>query len=182
MSEKYKFRNLEGIYLVTCTVVFWIDLFTRKEYKHILINAIEYYQTKRGLNVHAYCIMPSHLHLIISSQNGESLSAILRDFKKLTNRRLIEEVNLINESRREWLMRAFKRAGKELKRITGYKLWQDGNHPIELTINEMIQQKLDYIHQNPVEAEIVDEPEYYWYSSARDYAGSKGLLSINLLT
>lgn len=182
MSEKYKFRNPDGIYFVTCTVVFWIDLFIRKDYKHILVKALEYFQTKRGLNIHAYCIMPSHIHLIISSQAEESLSVILRDFKKLTNRRLIGEIGVINESRREWLLRAFKRAGKDLRRISGYKLWQDGNHPIELSSNEMIQQKLDYIHQNPVVEEIVDEPEYYWYSSARNYAGNKGLLSIDLLT
>ncbi|NMM48122.1 hypothetical protein [Marinigracilibium pacificum] len=44
MSEKYKFNNPEGIYFVTCTIVYWIDLFTRKEYKHILLDTLNYYQ------------------------------------------------------------------------------------------------------------------------------------------
>jgi len=44
MSEKYKFNNPEGIYFVTSTVVHWIDLFTRKEFKHILIESLKYYQ------------------------------------------------------------------------------------------------------------------------------------------
>jgi hypothetical protein len=42
-------------------------------------------------------------------------------------------------------------------------------------------QKIDYIHNNPVHDEIVDEPEYYWYSSAPDYAGKKGLIDVELL-
>ncbi|NMM50618.1 REP-associated tyrosine transposase [Marinigracilibium pacificum] len=183
MSEKYKFNNPEGIYFVTCTVVFWIDLFTRKEYKHVLLDTLEYYQRKRGLTVHAYCIMPSHIHMILSvNKDGESLSAIMRDFKKLSNKRIISEIGRINESRSEWLLRAFKHAGSKLKRITSNKIWMDGNHPIELDNNIMIEQRLDYIHNNPVDAEIVDEAENYWYSSARDYFDyKKGLLNVELL-
>lgn len=126
MSEKYKFNNPEGIYFVTSTVVFWIDLFTRKEYKHIILKCLMYYQNKRGLIVHAYCIMPSHLHMIISN-NDEELSATVRDFKKMTNKKVVEEISRVNESRREWLLRAFSKAGQQLKRITQYKLWRDGN-------------------------------------------------------
>ncbi len=179
MSEKYKFRNPDELYFVTSTIVYWIDLFTRKEYKHVLINCLKYYQEKRGLRIHAYCIMSNHLHMVISTKNGESLSAIMKDFKKLSNKKLIEEIRLTNESRKEWLLRAFEKAAKPLKRITANKLWKDGNHPIELDSFEMVQQKVDYIHNNPVESEIVEEPEYYWYSSARDYAGKKGFLEID---
>ncbi len=62
-----------------------------------------------------------------------------------------------------------------------YKVWKDGNHPIELDSLSLVSEKLDYTHKNPVEDGIVDEPEYYWYSSARDYAGKKGLIEIALL-
>jgi putative transposase len=67
MSEKYKFDDPKGVYFTTSTVVQWIDLFTRKEYKYILIDALKYYQLKRGLVIHAWCIMPSHIHLVVSS-------------------------------------------------------------------------------------------------------------------
>ena len=179
MSEQYKFVDPKGVYFVTSTVIFWIDLFTRKEYRHILIEGLKYYQVKRGLVIHAWCIMPSHIHLIISSD--ADLSAIIRDFKKLTSKRIVEEIRVTNESRKEWLLRAFVKAGIGLKRITNNKLWQDGNHPILLDSAEMVRQKVDYIHNNPVKDEIVDEPEFYWYSSARDYTGKKGLLDIELL-
>lgn len=183
MSEKYKFNNPEGIYFVTLTVVYWIDLFTRKEYKHIIIDSLKYYQQKRNLILHAFCIMPSHLHLIISTKDTtDSLGGVLRDFKKLSNRKIIEEINLVNESRSEWLTRAFVKAGSKLKRIKSNKLWKDGNHPIELDSNEILQQKLDYIHYNPVESEIVDNPEEYKYSSAKEYVGiRKGFLALELL-
>jgi putative transposase len=105
----------------------------------------------------------------------------MRDFKKLTNNKIVEEIGNINESRKEWLLMAFAKAGKDLKRITGNKLWQDGNHPILLDSAEKMRQKVDYIHYNPVSEVIVDEPEYYWFSSARDYCGKKGLLDINHL-
>lgn len=62
-----------------------------------------------------------------------------------------------------------------------FQFWQQDNHPIELWDNYMMDQKLEYLHQNPVVSEIVFKPEDYIYSSAIDYAGKKGLLDINLI-
>jgi REP element-mobilizing transposase RayT len=180
MSEKYKFRDPEGIYFATSTMVHWIDLFTRKELKHIVVSSIKHCQEKKGLLVYAWVLMPSHLHMIVSSK-GMPLSEIMRDFKKYTSRKIIKEINNINESRKDWLLRAFVKAGKDLKRATNNKVCKDGNHPIELGNNQLQQEKLDYIHQKPVEAEIVDEPENYWYSSARDYSGLRGLIEVELI-
>ena len=59
---------------------------------------------------------------------------------------------------------------------TDYQFWRHDNHPIELWSNKVIQQKIDYIHNNPVKAGIVFRPEDYKYSSACDYAGIEGLL------
>ncbi len=70
----------------------------------------------------------------------------------------------INESRQQWLMRAFTKAGEKLNRVQQYKVWQDGNHPIHLDTNYLQAQKLHYLHQNPVQSEIVEEPEQYLYS------------------
>lgn len=75
----------------------------------------------------------------------------------------------------------FKYAGKYLNRIKNYKFWRDGNHAIELDSNKLIEQKLEYIHMNPVEALIVEEPEHYLFSSARDYSGIKGLVEITFV-
>lgn len=124
--------------------------------------------------------MSSHLHMVVKATDN-NLPEIMRDFKKHTAREIIKNIKEEPESRREWLLRAFKGAGKNLKRITNYKFWQDGNHPIELDNNETIEQKINYIHLNPVEDLIVERPEDYLYSSARNYAGMDGVLDVELM-
>ena len=74
----------------------------------------------------------------------------------------------------------FEFAGKFDNRISKYRFWQDTNHAILLDRNELIDQKINYIHQNPVRAMIVERPEEYIYSSARDYSGEKGIVAIQL--
>jgi len=183
MSEAYNFSDPQGLYFTTSCVVDWIDLFTRPAYKEIIVDSLKHCQTNKGLNIHAWCLMPSHLHMIVSAKEGASLSGCFRDFKKFTNLEIIDTMeHRINESRKEWLLERFSSNAEPLQRITNYKVWQDGNQPKWLKTNEFIKQKLDYIHDNPVVEGIVDEPEHYLYSSARDYyAGKKGLIDIDFL-
>ena len=71
--------------------------------------------------------------------------------------------------------------GCSSKKHMKYKFWQNEYHPVELYSNELIDQKLEYIHNNPVKEGIVEAPEDYLYSSARDYSGMKGLLEIEFM-
>ena len=182
MSEAYTFRNKEGIYFTTDTIVFWIDLFTRNELKEIIVASLKHCQREKGLLIHVWCLMPSRLHMLISS-NSHDLSATMRDFKKYTSKNLVEWIETsYTESRKEWLPDKFIFAGKGLKRIKDHKVWQDSSHPVECErMGGMLEQKLQYIHQNPVVAGIVAEPHHYLYSSALDYSGSKGLLEISFI-
>ena len=181
MSEKYKFYNPDGIYFITPTITGWIDLFAKLRYRDIIIDGLKYCQKEKGLVIHSWCIMSSHLHLIVSSNGKEEIAAIVRDLKKYTSKAIIEEIKGASESRKEWMLKLFEEAGVRLKRISRYKVWQDGNHPIELDSNEMLDQKLDYIHENPVKQGIVYQAEDYCYSSAIDYCGGHGLIEVNLL-
>ena len=70
---------------------------------------------------------------------------------------------------------------KQFKTPDGYRFWRSGNNPIELWSNAVINQKLNYIHQNPVEEGLVFRAEDYVYSSAVDYSGEKGLLEVILI-
>ena len=181
MSEKYKFVDPEGTYFVTTTAVGWVDVFTRPELKHIVINSLEYCQREKGLRIHAWVLMPSHLHMIISTL-GDPLEGIVRDFKTFTSKEIIKVVDTVVESRRGWMLELFGEVADHLKRVSHYKVWQDGNHPILLTKPKFTRQKLDYIHNNPVAAEIVREPEDYLYSSASDYGSRwKGYLAIDFI-
>ncbi|MTI39268.1 transposase [Fulvivirga lutimaris] len=179
----YKFDDPEGIYFVTFTVVEWIDVFTRSEYSEIVLDSIRYCQKEKGLEVYAWVIMSNHIHLIISrNENVNDLSAIVRDFKKFTASHILKSIeNNTHESRKNWMLWIFSSAGKKNKNNTNFQFWKQDNHAELLMTNKFMQQKLDYIHNNPVVAGLVDEPEYYKYSSASDYAGQKGLLKIKLL-
>ncbi|WP_192346446.1 hypothetical protein [Algoriphagus sp. Y33] len=84
------------------------------------------------------------------------------------------------ESRATWMLKAFREKGANQSRITNYKFWIDGLHAIAIESNHFFEQKMHYIHQNPVEAMIVEEAEEYLFSSARDYAGKKGLVKVEL--
>ncbi|NEM99422.1 REP-associated tyrosine transposase [Pontibacter burrus] len=171
----------DGMYFLTMTVVDWVDVFTRPIYRHIIVDALKFCQQKKGLKLYAWCLMSNHLHLIAVADEGKALSDILRDFKGFTSRQLVDAIQKEPESRRHWMLHRFEFSAKLNPKVRHYKLWQDGNEAKELYSNEFIDQKLNYIHQNPVRAEIVAEPEHYLYSSASNYAGLGGLIEVELL-
>ena len=171
MSTKYKATEPNATYFITLTIVGWIDVFTRVPQKHLLINSLQYCQREKGLEIYAYCIMTSHVHLLCRAREGFALSDIIRDFKKYTSKKIIHIIQEYPESRREWMLDSFKQACKSLKRNQQYKVWQDGYHAEIAYSNRFIKQKMDYIHNNPVVDRIVESPEDYLFSSARNYAG-----------
>lgn len=164
------------------TVIDWVDVFTRPDYRYILLDSIKYCQKNKGLVIFAWCLMSNHIHLIAGAKEGFHLSNILRDFKKYTSKNIVSAIaENPTESRKKWILNRFEFAGRFDNKITDYKFWQEGNEAKEIHTNHFLDQKLDYIHNNPVKAEIVARPEDYLYSSARDYAGEKGLLEVELI-
>jgi putative transposase len=106
----------------------------------------------------------------------------MRDFKKFTSKQIVETISEIAESRKDWLLRHFAYASKYNPKIKNYKFWRDGLHPIEVTSGKFIEQKINHIHQNPVEAGIVYSAEDYVLSSAAEYAVEHtGLLDVIVL-
>lgn len=183
IPRPYSFNNPEGIYFVTFTVVLWLDVFVRVRYKQIFEESLNFCIKHKGLRVHAWCLMSSHAHLIISAENPEriNLSDIIRDFKKFTAGQVIREIEAGPESRQEWLLDKFRFAAGKNSRNTTYQFWQQNNHAEELISNHFQEQKLDYIHQNPVQEGWVEEPQHYFYSSARDYSDLSGLVPISFI-
>src|SRR5436190_16872632 len=99
-------------YFLTCTVVNWIDVFTRKNHKLAIVDSLKYCQQNKGLNIYAWCLMPSHLHMLVNTEHGFNLSDVVRDFKKFTSKKIIQLILNEPESRREWLLQQFAGAGK----------------------------------------------------------------------
>jgi len=124
--------------------------------------------------------MPNHLHLIISAANN-NLSDIIRDFKKFTSAKIIKAIEENNkESRRNRMLWIFKKVRENNERNNNYQFWQQDDHPIECSTEEILRTRMNYVHENPVRGGFVWRAEDYRYSSAVDYyTTGKGLLNIN---
>jgi putative transposase len=183
MSSKYKFINKEGIYFTTSTVVGWVDVFTRDLYRDILPDSLKFCQTKQGLIIHAWVLMPNHLHMICSFKEELSGGQVLRNMKSFTAEKLIEAIaNNKQESRKEWMLDIFKKEGTQSSSNNKLKFWEHENHPELLSSGFLYDQKLNYLHENPVRAGFVTEAWHWKYSSAIDYyCEQKGLLDLVIL-
>ena len=177
MSRNYKFHNPRGIYFISFAVVNWLDVFAQNEYKDILIDNLHYCQQKKGMEIYAWCIMDNHVHLVFRSVGEYRPELLIGDFKRFTSNAVVKAiVESPKENRKEILLSQFQKEGSKSSNVKTYQFWQHDNKPIELWSNKVIDEKIDYIHNNPVEGGIVFRPEDYLYSSAVDYAGGKGLL------
>lgn len=170
------------LYFTTSTVIDWIDIFTRASYRRIIVDSLAYCQHAKGLRIYAWVLMSNHLHMVVSAEGKHTIGDILRDFKKFTNKKILKTLeNNEHESRRTWMLDRFHFAGANNRRITYYRFWQEGNHVEEIYTSEFLLQKINYIHQNPVRAEIVARPEDYLYCPGPNYAGEKGLLDVDVI-
>jgi len=172
-ADRYPITDQHAPYFLTMTVMRWIDLFTRPGYKHIITDSLNYCVGQKGLSIYAWVLMTNHLHLIARVREPNRMSDFLRDFKKYTSKALIRSIQEPGESRQEWLLDAFSFEARRTQRAEEYKVWQDGNHAIQLYTPSFLWQKVHYVHQNPVRQAIVNEPEAYAFSSATDYAGQR---------
>jgi len=177
MSRNYKFHNPDGVYFVSFAVIEWLDVFTRNDYKNIVVDSLRYCQQEKGMEIFAWCIMTNHVHLIFRSSGKQKPELLLGDLKRFTSKAIVKAIidNPV-ESRKEFLLEQFQKAGEETSNVDKYQFWRHDNKPIELWSNKVIDEKINYIHNNPVEEGFVFKPEDYLYSSAADYAGEKGIL------
>jgi REP element-mobilizing transposase RayT len=183
MALKYRITDQTEFYFVTFTTINWVDVFIRDVYREIFIDSVKFCQKEKGLLVGAWVIMTSHVHMIIGTNGDNKLQDIIRDLKSYTSRHIriaIEQNN--QESRKEWMMWQFRNAGLSNSNNKDFQFWIQDNHPIQLSTGEMMVQRLNYIHNNPVEAGFVCESQHYKYSSAHDYCGgTQGLIDLVML-
>ena len=140
MATKYRFGDGGVPHFITFAVVNWIDFFSRECYKEIILESLKFCITEKGLNLHAWIIMSNHVHLIATAKEGFELVNIIRDLKKYTSKMITANIESnIQESRRDWMIWMFKRAGAKNSNNKVYQFWQQDNHPIELSTNEMIE-------------------------------------------
>jgi REP element-mobilizing transposase RayT len=98
MSRNYKFHNPEGLYFISCAIVGWLDVFTRNDYKDLFLESVAYCQKNKGLEIHAWCIMTNHEHLVFRSTNGQKPELLIGDLKRFSSQSI---VNSIQENPRD---------------------------------------------------------------------------------
>ncbi|MEN0006457.1 MAG: transposase [Bacteroidota bacterium] len=168
-------------YFMTFTTVGWVDIFSRKACKDILLESLAYCQEHKGLIVYAYVIMSNHVHLIAQAKAPTRLGDIMRDYKKYTSKALVQFLKTNKESRRNWMYPLLKSYANKTPGKKNIAVWQAGNHPKELYSPPFIEQKLNYVHINPVRAGYVVRAEHYVYSSASNYVLGRGILDVNII-
>jgi len=176
MRTRYKTPDYASSCFITSTINDWIPIFTEQKYFDILIEALKYNQSQKNFEIFAYVIMNNHFHMICRS---DKLSDVLRSIKSYSAKRIIEELKYDGKND---ILQKFGNNKRKGKNESKYQVWQEGFMPKEIISEKMFNQKLVYIHYNPVEAGIVELPQDYEYSSAGDYFyGKARKIELNLI-
>ena len=170
--SRYKIYEPTHPHFITCTILHWIPVFTNKESVGIIIESLKYLQQHDNLKIYAYVILENHIHLIVQS---DDIAKDIGRFKSFTARKIID---LLKEKNVATILDQLKFYKKSHKSDREFQLWQEGMQP-KLIQNEIImRQKIEYIHNNPVERGYVDDAAHWRYSSARVYEGEDGVLKV----
>lgn len=170
--SRYKIHDAAAPHFLTCTVLNWMPLFARPQAVEIVLDALRYRQERQQWILYGYVVMENHMHMVAQA---DDLATELARFKSFTARKLIDHLKACNAERLLEQMAFFR---KEHKRDRDYQCWEEGSHPQWIQNEDMLRQKLEYVHHNPVKRGYVDEPVHWRYSSARNYAGQTGLIPV----
>jgi REP element-mobilizing transposase RayT len=170
--NEYRIYEPTQPYFLTCTVVAWLAVFTRPETVQVILESWRFLQANGRLTLYGYVILENHLHFIAGSPN---LSKEVGHFKSYTARQIIDYLEQVGAQTILQELEFYKLRHKIDAR---YQFWQEGSHPQLIQGDEMMIQKLEYIHNNPVKRGYVDDPVHWRYSSARNYAGLQGLVEV----
>jgi putative transposase len=169
-----RYRIFDDAYphFLTCTIVGWQAVFTRPEAVQIVFDSWDFLKKEKGFRLYAYVVLENHLHLIASAPE---LSGVIKSFKMYTARQIID---LLESQGAMVLLRQLRALKRRHKTDSDYQVWEEGSMPKQIDRDDMLLQKLDYVHNNPVKRGYVDDPVHWRYSSARNYAGLPGLVDV----
>lgn len=183
LSHEKPIIPIDSSYFLTLNTVDKIDVFVRPAYKQAIADALNYFIETQGLIVYSWCLMTSHLHLIVRTREATAPAYFERDFKKYTTPIILKTIEMEMDFRRDWMTRHFEDYGKPLRRIEKFHLWQNCSSPLRIDCQQprYLLDRIAHIHENPVRERIVEQPEAYIFSSARDYAGIRGLVNVRVV-
>jgi REP element-mobilizing transposase RayT len=171
---RYKVYDRKEPHFVTFTILNWLPVFTRKESVDVVIDTLKYLRKSDKLKIYAYVFLENHLHMVLKSSD---LVLSVQKFKSYTAKEII---SLLKKAGASKLLEQFLFNKKSHKNQSRYQIWEEGYAPKMILGEEMMRNKIEYIHQNPVKRGFVDEPWHWRYSSARNYQGMDGLIDVDM--
>lgn len=169
---RYRIAEAEYPYFMTCTIVGWLAVFTRPEAVNIVYDSWRFLAKERNFRLYGYVILENHLHLVASAPD---LPNAMKSFKMFTARQIVD---LLTAHGAKTLLNQLAMMKLRHKSKSDYQVWEEGSQPKQIANNEMMLQKLEYMHNNPLKRGYVDDPVHWRYSSARNYAGMPGLIDV----
>jgi len=131
------------------------------KFKEIVVNSLRFLVKENGIEVFAFVIMNNHIHIIWRLQNDAAKAKVQQSFMKFTSQKILQELR----NNHQKVLTHFRVDAKDRK----YQIWERNSLSIEIHSDEVMKQKMNYIHQNPVKAGIVETETAYNYSSALHY-------------
>ncbi len=171
--SRYKIYEPTHPHFVTCTILHWLPIFTRKESVQIVIDCLKFLQEKDDLKLYAYVILENHLHMVVQSND---LQKSMQSFKQYTAKQILDMLKRENITTILDQLAFYKKTHHKEKT---YQVWEEGYQPKLMQTDAMMISKIGYIHENPVKRGYVDEAAHWRYSSARDYVDMDGLIEVN---
>ena len=147
----------------TATILDWKPLLKEDSYKDIIVNSLMFLKNEGSIIIYSFVIMPNHIHLIWQIQDGYKYSNIQMRLLKFTAQQM--KFKLIDSGDNR--LSRFRVNAKDRE----YQFWERNPLSVELWSPQVIEQKINYIHNNPLQEKwsLTDEPKNYKYSSARFY-------------
>ena len=165
--------NLTSTYFYTATILNWVRLLEDNDLKAMILESLSYLVSKKKIRVYGFVIMPNHIHLIWRNleKNGKELPH--ESFMKFTAHEFKKQVDKTKSHSDQFIVNKVDRK---------YQFWQREALPVEILSREMLEQKLEYLHLNPLQAHwnLVDDPKNYKFSSCSFY--ERNDLQFNWLT
>lgn len=182
-KNKNQGLNQQDCSYLTFNVVDWIDVFIRPTYKQIIVDALNHCVETKKLSIYAWVLMTNHMHLLARAQDGAGLAVVEKEFKRYTTTKILEAIDIEPDLRRSWMLQRFENCSLSLKKIEKFQLWQSCTNPSYIDFKQVykLQERVLYIHENPIRDGIVSSPEHYTYSSAIDYTGKPGLVKVQVI-
>jgi putative transposase len=165
--------NPDYLYFVTTNAVKHAHLFRGDVIKRILMDSLHFLRTTGRMKLFAFVIMPNHIHLIAKFSGEYSLANVMRDFKKFTARQVYGQFQVEQNIK---ILAFLRQEGQAVKQA--YKVWGEGYDARDIFSTKFLQQKMDYIHQNPCQPQwkLVENPEDYFWSTAGFYLADKSCI------